>query len=276
MFINKINSHDQNKIIMKKRMKSKFSLFVALGLILFSCNTQNQEFKKTQQAEFNDFLKAQRRVENLQINDIQKNEFYSKFEKDLSIYLDSVQLFINWKGRIKNITTKESGKFTRLSFEIEYKPGEYREIIFKCSQILQTTELDNDYLFNEIKKIANNSTVYVDGFIKRKADNSIAYYDNTRLFDRRTLHPEYKFNVVAISNNSKTDTLSSSLHKAISIDFEMMDLFKQEYQKKITEKEREDKAESLKFDSIQSTLSEYEKSYSQRVRQYLLDDFMRE
>jgi len=72
------------------------------------------------------------------------------------------------------------------------------------------------------------------------------------------------------------DSLSNNLQEAIDIDFAVMNLFKQEFQKKITQKERDERVKSLQFDSIQSVLSDGEKQYSQRIRQFLLNDFMSE
>jgi len=257
-------------------MKGKIYLLTVLLLFLLSCNTQqNRVSEKTQQQEFNDFLNSKKEMEYRQGNDIQEKEFKKQFEKDLSTYLDSVKLFVNWKGQIKDIKTTEYGQSTLLEFEILYNPEKYREITFECSHIIKTVELDSDYLYNKVKNLSNYSTIYVDGFIKRKMDNSVSYYMEG-LFDQHISYPHYKFNVVKINEDLKADTLSDNLQRAISIDFEIMDLFKQEFQKKINQKERDEKAKSLQFDSIQSVLTEDEKQYSQRIRQYLLNDFMNE
>lgn len=257
-------------------MKNKMYLFAVSMLFLVSCDIQTGKInEKTQQQKFNEFLNSKKEMEYRQGNDIQKKEFKKQFEKDLVTYLDSVKMFLNWKGKIKDIKTKEYGNSTLLEFEIYYEPQEYREITFECSHIIKTADLDSDYLYNEVKSLSNYSTIYVDGFIKRKMDNSVSYYMES-LFDQHISYPHYKFNVVKINKELKTDTLSNNLQRAISIDFEVMDLFKQEFQKKINKKERDEKVKSLQFDSIQSTLTENEKQYSQRIRQYLLNDFMNE
>ena len=104
-------------------MKGKIYLLTVLLLFLLSCNTQqNRVSEKTQQQEFNDFLNSKKEMEYRQGNDIQEKEFKKQFEKDLSTYLDSVKLFVNWKGQIKDIKTTEYGQSTLLEFEILYNP----------------------------------------------------------------------------------------------------------------------------------------------------------
>ena len=180
-------------------MKSKMYLLSVLVLFFMSCDTQSNGVNiKTQQEEFNDFLNSNKAMEYRQGNDIQRKEFFKQFEEDLSNYLDSVKLFINWKGQIKDIKTKEYGNSTLLEFEIFYSPEQYREITFKCSHIVKTVDLESDYLFNEVKNISNYSNIYVDGFIKRKMDNSVSYYMES-LFNNSLSYPRYKFNVVNLS-----------------------------------------------------------------------------
>ncbi|GHT14931.1 hypothetical protein AGMMS4956_13810 [Bacteroidia bacterium] len=257
-------------------MRSKMYLLAVLILFFMGCDTQTNRVKeKTRQQSFNDFLSSKNEMKYRQGNDIQKKEFLKQFEVDLSNYLDSIQLFVNWIGQIKDIKTEEYGQSTLLKFEIYYEPEKYREITFECSHIVKTVDLESDYLYNKVKNMSNYSTVYVDGFIKRKMDNSVSYYSDV-LFTNHISYPHYKFNVVKINNELTADTLSNNLRKALDIDFEVMDLFKQEFQKKINQKERDERVKSLQFDSIQAVLLEDEKQYSQRIRQYLLNDFMYE
>lgn len=257
-------------------MKFNVLLFAVLGLFMANCNPQtSKKQSKTQQQSFNEFLNIKKELEYRQGNDIQKKEFFKQFETDLFKYLDSVKVFTNWKGQIKDIKTKEFDKSTLLEFEIFYEPEKYREITFHCSYLVNNDSLNNNYLFNKVKNLSNYSTVYVDGFIKRKLDNTVSYYMEN-LFEEHISYPHYKFNVIEISKESKADTLSQILQNAIVVDFEVMDLFKENFKKKITQEERNKKLDSLKFDSVQSVLSEHEKIYSQRIRQFLLNDFMNE
>jgi len=257
-----------------KRLKQAMPL--VLALFFTSCNTQTDRGPaKTQQEDFGTFLKSKGVMERSQGNDIQKKEFSKQFEADLAGYLDSVKLFVNWKGQIKDIKTSEYGNSTLLEFEIVYSPEKYIKITFECSHLVKTVDLESDYLFNEVKNMSNFSYVFVDGYIKRKADNSVYYYLES-LFSNKISYPHYRFNVVKISKMLSVDTLSNNLQKAIVVDFEMIDLFRKEFKKEITKKEREDMARSLQFDSIQSMLLDEEKLYSQRFRQSLLNDFVSE
>ena len=68
------------------------------------------KFSNPQQQNFDDFLAQKRKETYQQNNDIQRKEFYAKFEKALYNYVDTCGLFVNWKGVISDIETEESGK----------------------------------------------------------------------------------------------------------------------------------------------------------------------
>ena len=61
------------------------------------------KFSNPQQQNFDDFLAQKRKETYQQNNDIQRKEFYAKFEKALYKYVDTCGLFVNWKGVISNI-----------------------------------------------------------------------------------------------------------------------------------------------------------------------------
>lgn len=256
-------------------MKEKIPVII-IGLLLFiyGCDNHNKNtsiFENRQQEDFNNFLKT-KDEQNFSSNDIQKKEFYDKFDKDLSSYLDSVKLFTNWNANIKDIKTRERNGYTEISFELYYKPEENREISFYCSYLVNSDSLKNDYLYNAVKNISDYSTVYFDGFIKRDKNNNVIYDYGSE--DLKISYPNYKFNVVEISNSKKIDSLSQPVKKAIDTDFSVFDLLKQKVNRVISENEWKRKMKLLPVEKIESKLNPIEKKYIIRVRQYLYDDFM--
>lgn len=254
-------------------MKTKIILFIFSVLVLISCEPQkNSNFENPQQESFDNFLKAKKELEYAQSNEIQKMEFNKKFESELAQYLDSVKIFVNWKGQIKDIKTNEIGQSTQITFEIQYIPEKYREVSFFCSHIVKTENLYSDYVFNRVKSISDYSTVYFDGSIRKNFEGNAVY----EYGDMKISYPNYQFILLDISTTKRNDSLSITLKKAIDTDFKVFDLLKLKVLKKISENEWEEKMKDLKLEFIQSTLSETDLQYSKRLRQHLASDFVNE
>lgn len=149
-------------------------------------------------------------------------------------YMDSVKLFVNWKAQIQNINSRETGKSVALSFELEYAPEQYRKVSFDVDYILSKDSLDSDKIYNTIKRLNNYSTVYFDGFIRKKANGEAHYSSYSD--DLMHSYPDFKFFVVDINTTSKGDTLSNNLQNAVDLSFkaiEPLELnFKRRYLKK--------------------------------------------
>jgi len=230
----------------------------------------NSKFNNPQQKIFDDFLRQKKDFSSCS-NDIQKKEYIKKIEADLSNFLDTVKVFVNWKGKINNIEASEFfglikiAGWTNITFEISYEPEEYRKVCFKCSHIVETDKLNEDYIYNQVKNISNSSTVYFDGFINRDFDGKVVYY-GYKSDDLQISYPEYKFNILKI-NTKPVDTLSTELKNMIDANFKIMDLAKQKHQKEITEKEFKARLKELK--TLQPELSEKEKEYGHQMLQYL-------
>lgn len=109
-------------------------LITVLGLLfLFGCQDQTQQ-KKTepehiQQDKFISFLIKSCDNYGNQGNDIQRREYYNQFENDIIKLSDSIGIFNNWKGAIKEIKTFDwsSQNSTELDVEIEIKLSEYKK-----------------------------------------------------------------------------------------------------------------------------------------------------
>ena len=227
-----------------------------------------------QQKAFDTFLANKRAASYNCNNDIQRNEFYKSFETDLQTYLDTIPLFINWRGVIKDIKVNQMRNSTELSFDVFYKPEEYREITFRCSHIIPNDSLSTDYLYLTVKNMPNYLAVYFDGYIKRKNNNEISYagYSSDGL---QVPYPKYNFNFVFIGPE-RSDIFTSNLKTAVNLDYKVVEALKLNYLNKITKDEADRRYNDLKphFEAAQSALTEQEKQYSQRLRSYLVNDFL--
>ncbi len=256
-------------------MKEKLLIIISFTIFIFGCEVPKRnmfEFENKQQSDFDSFLKNKNDQRFSYSNKIQKKEFFNEFGKELSTYMDSVKLFINWKANIQDIKTREWNEFTEISFKLNYEPEEHREISFYCSYLVKTDSLTNDYLYNKVKNISDYSTVYFDGFIRRDKNNNIVYESVSE--DLKISYPNYKMNILSISSIKKSDTLSLGLRNAINNDFKVFDLLKQKLNKSISEREWKRQLYMLSFNKIESELTSDEKQYSLRLKQYLIDDLV--
>lgn len=252
----------------------KTLLLSAILIGVFSCKNslERPKFENPTQVKFDNFLKQKESAQYDASNDIQKNEFLEKYDAELSALTDSIKIFVNWQGQIEDIKTNEYGKSTEVSCKIKYKPEEYREITFYCSYVLETSNLKTDSLFNRLKRIGDFSNVYFDGFIVKNIGNKLVYegYDITL----KLTYPNFKFNLLNVSEKKRENNLSKSLTNAVNTNFKVFELLKQKVNKTITEKEWKTKTKDLELEKIESALKPEEKEYSKLIKKYLASDFL--
>lgn len=249
---------------------------MTLAMIAFSCknpSTEENNYENQVQGEFDAFLKLKVSNEYVAINDIQKKEFFEKYDNELTSFIDTNKVFVNWKAQIEDIKTNDYGNSTEVSCKLSYKPEEYREVSFYCSYVVENSKLKTDSLYNKIKKIRDFSTVYFDGFIVKNLNNKVVYVND----DDESLklsYPNFKFNLLNISEKKRKNALSKNLNNAVNINFKVFELLKQKVNKTITEKEWKRKTEDLGLEKMEKSLNPEEKQYSNLIKQYLVSNFM--
>lgn len=242
--------------------------------VVVGCNNvqSGHTFQNKTQERFDNFLKGMREKEYASSNDIQKKEYSANFDAALNRFLDSNKVFVNWKGTISDIKTREIDTVTIISCKISYKPEEYREVSFHSDHAVATAKVNSDTLYQKLKNISDFSTAYFDGYIIRDIDNKVLYDYGSD--DLKIPYPNYKFNLLNISTQPYGDTLSKDLQHVINLDFELVELLKQKVQKTITDKEWEKKTKALALDKFEAKLKPTEKAYATRLKQYLISDFL--
>lgn len=250
----------------------KYALNLTLLLFFVSCVEQSGtlRFENLDQQKFDDFLRAKKSQEFEQRNDIQRREFRNAFDEELNVLLDSMQLFTNWKGRIKNIRSRLWGGSTEISFVIYYEPEKYREVNFYSSYWVKNELLDDDYIYNKVKQLSDYSTVYFDGFISRDNRDNVNY----SFGDYKVSYPNYVFNTLEISKPPISSEFSEQFKNAINAEFQIIQLLKQKVNKEISERDWELRTKEINIDEIQKSLTVKEQEYIGRLRQYLVNDFM--
>ncbi len=253
----------------------KIITIIAISILIISCKNASEKkmnFENQTQSKFDKFLESKINKQYDAVNDIQKKEFFEKYDADLSNFIDSNKVFVNWQAQIEDIKTNDYNKSTEVTCKLIYKPEEYREVSFYCSYIVENSKLKTDSLYNKLKRIGDFSTVYFDGFIVRNLENKITYVNDDEML--KLSYPNFKFNLLNISEKKQEKNLSQNLNKAVNINFEVFELLKKKVNKEISEKEWKKKMKNLQLEKIEKSLNPEEKQYSDLVKKYLVSDFM--
>jgi hypothetical protein len=258
-----------------------FSIFYILFFILLSCEnskTKNEENdtiyqKPNSQLLFDSLLLRISNDRYKQENAIQKKEYREQFDKELIKYLDSIGVFVNWSGEIKDIEISELNGYTILSTEIFYSLEGQRIVTFHPDVLIKTDEIKTDSLYAKLKYIPKGSKVFFDGYISRNFNKEIQYENDNKVM--RDISPNYDFNLLDISSNRRNDELSPKLKSLTTIYFQVFDLLRQKTNKTISNTEWKSKTKTVLDKESEEGLTNVQLDYINRFKQYLYNDFMR-
>ncbi len=258
---------------MKKISQLLLILFALYGCVGTPTKT-NKKFSNIQQNNFHDMLKQNKNEMHSLGNDILRKEFDDSVRLAMGKYMDSVKLFVNWKAKIKDIKSEEIGKSISLSFKLEMSKGSIDEVIFDVDYLLPQDSTNNDKVYQTIRGIDNYSTVYFDGFIRKKANGEAHYSSYSD--DLMHSYPDFKFFVVDINTTSKGDTLSNNLQNAVDLSFQAIEPLELNFKKEITKKESSRRVEKIapRFKAAKEVLTQEEKAYIDRLTQALTYNFL--
>lgn len=257
---------------MKKLCQLLLILFALYGCVGTPTET-NKKFSNVQQNNFHEMLIENESKMRSLGNDILREEFDDSVRLAMGKYMDSVKLFVNWKAKIKDIKSEEIGKSISLSFKLEMPKGSIDEVIFDVDYLLPQDSTNNDKIYQTIRGIDNFSTVYFDGFIRKKANGEAHYNDTGR---NRHIYPEFKLFVVDINTTSKGDSLSNNLQNAVDLAFQSIEPLELEFKKEISEKESSKRFDKIvpRFNAAKEILTQEEKAYVNRLLQALTYNFL--
>lgn len=256
----------------------KVLLYISLIFVLFGCvdsNRQNRRFSNIQQEKFDNMLIQNDKKQYNLGNKILEKEFNDSVRMAIGEYMDSVRLFINWEARIKNINSNETDNSSvTLSFELHYTPEKYREVTFEVDYVLPKDSLQKDKIYNTVKNLSNYSTVYFDGFIRRKANGEAHYGSYSD--DLMHSYPRFKFFIVDINTASKGDSLSNNLQRAVDLSYKVIEPLELNFKNKISKKESTNRVEKLvqQFNAAKEVLTTEEKMYVDRLTQAITYNFL--
>ena len=263
-------------------MKNRFKLIIkafSFILIVLSCscvNTSNtRRFYNIQQEEFDKILTTNRIKASTLKNKVLEKEFSDSIKLVIGKHMDSTKLFVNWKANIKDISSKEnSNKSVALSFVLEYYSEDYSTVSFHVDYVIPKDSLSSDKIYQTVKKIDENTSVYFDGFIRTKTNGEThdIIYSNNLFYG----YPDFQFFIIDIGLRSKGDTLSDNLRKAVYLTYEAIDPIKLNFRKKISKKESDRRAKQIapKLKDSMDVLTDDERAYIKRLYEALIFNYL--
>lgn len=252
--------------------------FIYLILVLLcSCNTSPKHdvnSKRTMQDDLISFFKEYIEEEYKMKNDIQKKELYSKRESALYSYIDSVVIFKSLEGVIKDIKLSDvsSNSFHVLTYTLEIAPERFFKLTLKCENIVHKDSLGNDYIYNKIKELPDNSIVFFDGVISVDPKKELPRLPTTYFNDNISFsYPKYEFHLIDISKSQLCDTINENLKTSLLLAkkgyyYNLKQLKKEQFSKSIYDEFANEFKKSAK------NLTEEENEYVGRYMTTLMTD----
>lgn len=203
----------KNKVIRLFSVQTLSAIVIAA--LCVSCVRPSQKAaEKKSTNELIAFLSKYKDVNVDAKNDVQKDEIFQNREDSLVLLQDSLGVFSNIEGKIQNIHFNDFQDTKVLEFNVVIEPEQYFKITLECAHIVHKDSIASDSLYNKIKNLSEFATVYVDGAVgitdKIKPANSGWSFDKDTQFS----YPEYKFNVIALSERP-LPAVSNELRHAI-------------------------------------------------------------
>lgn len=235
------------------------------------------QIRNLQESSFVNYINKQCEEFGNQINEIQKQEFLTNYQKQTTQFSDSIGLFKNWKGVLERLKTFDwsSDKITELTFEINIKLTEDKDMTFSVRKLIKNSALDSSLLYQQLKNLREGSTIYFDGFIAKDKENKIEYTGYNFDDESKICNPEIKFYVVSVSNTKLDFNNSPNFNKVTNIEFKTFHQMAEAVKGKLTSKEL--KANLIKnkneVEPLMNSFTTNEKKYIYSLTECLRSQF---
>jgi hypothetical protein len=264
----------------------KYCILNLLILILFySCQDTNNkkdiniEPENLEQKLFSNLITQSCNDFRYYTNDIQKREFFNKYDERLNKLSDSLEFFNNWKGQISDIkiSDKSNENMVELNIELEVRLSEYQKITFHSRKYFSNKNLDSNLIYRQLKILNKGTIVYFDGFIAKNSENKIDYNILYNHEDReKVCNPYLEFYFVSISEKIFEFKNKDDFNKIQSIQSNIWKSMNNLVENKITERQFRANINIYKkqLDLIIPSLNYQEKSYIESFTRCLAMQFL--
>lgn len=181
-----------------------------------ACNDQQMTFYKFLQQESNEQCKTE--------NDIQKNEFLEKYQRDLVQLIDSIGLIHNWIGTLEDFKLSgDDENAVVLTITIKLTIDEYHSITLhnECPLTKKqgfASSIDSSLIYQKLKNLTVGSQIYFDGFFSRTKYKKLDYpYSGISDNAPNDYNIDINFHFVSISADSLTFISDNKMSKIFDL-----------------------------------------------------------
>jgi hypothetical protein len=158
----------------------KFSALLVIAIFFSNCNENNDEKKEVLNSEqiiLNEFIINKCNGCRGNKNDIQRDEYITKYKEEFKNLSDSIKIIENWKGKIVRIDLSNWDSFgqTEINADIEYELSEYQKITFKSKRFFKKKNIDSNLLYRQLKELKVGQSIYFSGIFGKDKDNNIEF-----------------------------------------------------------------------------------------------------
>lgn len=256
------------------------NILPCLFVFLVSCSQKSNKVgiakgndNLSQQKEFANFLSSFGSLSTT--NELRTKELIDSFNVELEKKLDSIPVFYNWEGVVKDIDLDQTDGYSIVTFRILYETNRHGEIEFNCSHTVKTKDAFKDSIYQTLKNSDVKQTVYIDGFIEREINDQVKYDEFLLGEFERAQFPRYKFKAIDLRKTPKPDYPSKTLELGNVYNSKIFSLLRKYTLKKISEADWKRKTKSLAdtVATIQQKLNGFELEIEKRTRQQMANSF---
>lgn len=246
-------------------------------MLFTSCNYTPQDSDQIRQNPHQELFKKfliKSRDEYIGIgNVIQKREFEIEFCNQFEDVVDSIGVFSNWTGILKNLLTADlaSGSMTEISFDIEVELSDNQKLTLNSKEIYFSDSLMTNLIYRQLKNLQDNSVVYFDGFIEKDREHK-SKFSNYGFADLIS-QPALNFSIVSISKNPIL-TESTTFKKRFELESKFWKLIQSKEKGKIDEKVFKEKNDEYQSQIKLINCSADELEYFKSLRYKILDQLL--
>ncbi len=202
----------------KIQILAVFSLLFYVSSCAESTNSsQDGGLQKNDTELLQDFFEGFERRIILAANSIKKREAIAQRDTAFMEMMDTIGVFNNVCGVMDVLEVYDKrfrGRdYQELLFQVKFMTGD--GIIcanFRHDKLFRKGTLEKDYLYNQVKEIPLNSTVFFDGIVATEVKTNLPKFDNYSSEYIKEVHPPYSFHFLNISR-TPNDTLSLEVRK---------------------------------------------------------------
>ncbi|MDH6354501.1 hypothetical protein M2132_000829 [Dysgonomonas sp. PH5-45] len=246
-------------------MKKLIFAIACAACVLSACNNKKTAEEPQTYAQFQN--EEQNRFCSLIDASLNGKMKPAELEEKMLGFIDSMVVFNNWKGTIKDVNIKDELKLEFkenydkiLSFTITVKDSGKVDQDFYYARRIPFKKVKTDHIYNTVKDLTNGTEVYFDGIVEQ-IGFKISYKNDTAA--TKTL-PAMDFTVTDISTAERPQALSTNVKRVVEI-YSIFGRNKKE-KKDWLNKELQPEA-----DSLIKLLTPQEKIYSDYAYDYFIN-----